>query len=208
VTVYKVIGSLRNQPVLINRGKAFHLASLAAVAVVALMFASSNCMAQESTSIAPDQFLSAMGIVVFNQAAGIGNQEMNDTLVTDVSGRIDVNQESVGVLLPFSNVKATIGASVGANATGVIEITQVSGAGNELANAAFIGISTDAQPLNPISLSQARAAGSPIITSVPFQGQATMSPSAFANASGVVQVDQVAGNNNLASNIVALHVIP
>lgn len=145
----------------------------------------------------------------FNQAAGLINQEDNEQLVTTNAGQINIDQTSLGSIQVTNNANAKIGDMVGANSSGLMQINQAAGDGNLLANAAFIGVSAQAlTPLSGISLSQTRASGGSGGTEPTFEGQATMASTAFLHASGVVQVDQVAGNNNLASNALTLHVAP
>ena len=90
-----------------------------------------------------------------------------------------------------------------------MQVTQASGAANMLANAAFVGVDAATANLSPVSLSQvSNVPVPPNVTSASFQGQAAVAPTAFAGATSVVQVDQTAGNNNVAENQFSLHFEP
>ncbi len=204
----EVIGSVLNHKLDSRSARAFSAFVLASAFVAFFSSASSTCWAQTAT-ISDGQFVGAKGVVQFNQAAGLINQEDNEQLVTTNVGQINIDQTSLGSIQTTSNATAKIGDMVGANSSGLMQINQTAGDGNLLANAAFIGVSAQAlTPLSGISLSQTRASGGSGGTEPTFEGQATMASTAFLHASGVVQVDQVAGNNNLASNALTLHVAP
>jgi hypothetical protein len=139
----------------------------------------------------------------------VGNQEANVALITVIPAKINIDQYSYG---PLKNSAkggdATIGGTAFAGSSGITQVTQASGSGNIEANAAFIGIGFAGNPLNEVSLSQIRA-GAPLVNpSGPYYGHTSMSPGAFAGATGVVQVEQAAGNNNTAANVLSVHVGP
>jgi hypothetical protein len=59
-----------------------------------------------------------------------------------------------------------------------------------------------------VNLSQMRG-GAPLVNpSGPYDGHTSMAPGAFAGATGVVQVEQTAGNNNTAANVLSVHIGP
>jgi hypothetical protein len=210
LAVYEVTESApnlrrRKLPLLIAR----HAFSFAGAAFGALLLAASPSHAQTAT-IAPNQLVQSQGIVVLNQAAGDANQEGNSFFTATGQGLLTFSQFSNAPVTASARTNASIGANVGANANGVVQITQAAGSGNLLANAVFIGIDlTTAQPLNGLELSQTRITGGPtIFDGNTFNGHATMAPSAFAGANGTIQVAQVAGNNNVVSNAVQVRVGP
>ena len=209
--MYEVIGSVLNQKLNSRSARVFSALVFASVFAVSFSSVASTCWAQ-TTTITDGQFVGSKGVIQFNQAAGVVNQEDNQQLIATNAGQITIDQvsdTSKGFTPVTSAASATIGNSVGANSSGLIQISQAAGDGNLLANAAFIGVSPQAlTPLNGIALSQTRITGGSGSGEPAFEGQATMAPTAFLHASGVVQVDQVAGNNNLASNAVTIHVAP
>ncbi len=191
---------------------AFVARSCVALAALAITLAfAQNCFAQiDITNIADGAFAGSKGVISLNVAAGVVNQQDNSALITDIPGTLNVNQSSTGNETPANTVSARIGSLAFSSSSGLMQVTEASGVGNLQANAAFIGIDTIAsQALSGASLSQMRSTQIPAPNGpVPFQGEATISPSAFANTSGVVQVDQTAGNNNVAANLLSLHVGP
>ena len=206
--MFEVIGSVLNQNLNSRSVRAFSPFVLASAFSFLFISAASICCAQTAT-ITDGEFLGSKGVIQFNQAAGVANQENNGQLITTNAGQLSIEQTSTGVILPADTATAKIGDMVAANSSGLIQITQAAGNGNLLANAAFIGVNPEAlTPLNGIALSQTRATGGSGNDGQGFQGQVSIAPTAFLHTSGVVQVDQVAGNNNLASNAVTIHVAP
>ena len=61
--------------------------------------------------------------------------------------------------------------------------------------------------LDAVSLSQMRG-GTPLVSPNGYDGHTSIAPTAFAGATGVVQVEQTAGNNNIAANVLSVHVGP
>jgi hypothetical protein len=182
-----------------------------AIATATIVALAHNCFAQvDSTDISDGSFAGSKGLLSVNEAAGVVNQQNNSALVTDVPGTLNVEQSSTGNETPANRVIARIGSLAFSSSSGVMQVSEASGVGNLQANAAFIGINaSSSEALTGISLSQMRSTQVPTPGGlVPFQGEATISPSAFANSSGVVQVDQTAGNNNIAANLLSLHVGP
>jgi hypothetical protein len=163
---------------------------------------------QDSTSIGAGTFANLSGQISLNQVAGVGNQQDNSALVTDIPGQLTINQESIGNFVPSQDKGSTnIGNGALAGASGLIQISQTSGTGNEAANAAFVGIGNAADAVNAISLSQMRGGFAPLdANSMQFSGHDSISPTAFAGASGVIQVQQTAGNDNVVANTLAVHV--
>jgi hypothetical protein len=184
--------------------------SVAVVVATIIAFAHISFAQVDTTNIADGSFAGSKGQISVNVAAGVVNQQDNSALITDTPGTLNVTQNSTGNETPANTVQARIGALAFSSSSGLMQVTEASGVGNLQANAAFIGISaSSSQTLNGISLSQMRSTQ---VTApgglAPFQGEATISPSAFANSSGIVQVDQTAGNNNIAANLLSLHVGP
>jgi hypothetical protein len=200
-----------NVSILTNSTRLARSLLLVAVVLVATIAFANNSFAQvNSTNITDGSFAGSKGIISVNDAAGVVNQQTNAALITDAPGALNVAQSSTGNETPSNNVQARIGALAFSSSSGLLQVTEASGVGNLQANAAFIGISTSAsQELNGISLSQMRSTDFAAPSgSAPFRGQATISPSAFANTSGIVQLTQTAGNNNIAANLLSLHVGP
>jgi hypothetical protein len=184
---------------------------IAAIAFAATLSFAHNSFAQvDDANITDGSFAGSKGVVSLNVAAGVVNQQDNSALITDAPGSLNVVQTSTGNENPANTVQAKIGSLAFSSSSGVMQVTEAAGVGNLQANAAFIGIDTaSSQTLSGVSLSQMRSTQVLAPSGLaPFQGEAVISPSAFANTSGVVQVDQTAGNNNVAANLLSLHVGP
>jgi hypothetical protein len=179
------------------------------IAVLAAILSVSTFGGGDSTLIGPSSFSGASGVRAINQAAGVGNQEANAAIITTIPAHLDINQYSYGILKNASNSgDATIAGNAFAGSSGITQVTQASGSGNIEANAAFIGIGFSGVAMDAVSLSQMRG-GAPLVNpGVPYYGHTSIAPTAFAGATGVVQVEQTAGNNNTAANVLSVHVGP
>jgi hypothetical protein len=162
----------------------------------------------DNTLIGGSSFSGANGIRTINQAAGVGNQEANAAVITTGPGHIDIQQFSWGILKNDSKSgDATISGNAFAGSSGITQVTQASGSGNIEANAAFIGIGFPGAAMDAVTLSQMRG-GAPLVNPNGYDGHTSIAPTAFAGATGVVQVEQAAGNNNIAGNVLSVHVGP
>jgi hypothetical protein len=162
----------------------------------------------DNTLIGGSSFSGANGIRTINQAAGVGNQEANAAVITTGPGHIDIQQFSLGTLKNRSNSgSATIGGNAFAGSSGITQVTQASGSGNIEANAAFIGIGFPGVAMDAVTLAQVRVV-TPLVNPNGYDGHTSIAPTAFAGATGVVQVEQAAGNNNTAANVLSVHVGP
>ncbi len=161
----------------------------------------------DTTLIGGSSFSGASGIRAINQAAGVGNQEANAAVITTIPGHLDIHQFSYGILKNASKSgNATIAGNAFAGSSGITQVTQASGSGNIEANAAFIGIGFSGVAMDAVTLSQMRS-GAPLVNpdGVPYYGHTSIAPTAFVGATGVVQVEQTAGNNNTAANVLSVH---
>jgi hypothetical protein len=160
----------------------------------------------DTTVIGPNSGVNNVGAVSLNEVAGVGNQQANSALVTDIPGKMSINQNSVGNFVNVRNSGSTI-ISDGAFAlsSGLMQVSQASGSGNVEANAAFVGVSETGSALTAISLSQLRGGFAPPNPNAEFQGTYSIAPTAFSGASGLVQVQQTAGTNNVTANSVAVN---
>jgi len=160
----------------------------------------------DTTVIGPNSGVNNVGAVSINEVAGVGNQQNNEALITGIPGKITVNQNSVG---NFVNIRDTGAAIIGdaafSSSLGLIQVSQASGAGNVEANAAFVGVSATGNALTAISLSQLRGGFAPPNPNAEFQGTYSIAPTAFGGTSGLVQVQQTAGTNNVTANSVAVN---
>jgi hypothetical protein len=184
------------------------------VAVALISFAgwfatTGNARAQalgDTTTIGPSSGVNNVGAVSINEVAGVGNQQTNEALVTDIPGKMSVNQNSIGNFVNVRNSGSTvIGDGAFSQSSGLMQVSQASGSGNLEANAAFVGVSATGSALTAISLSQLRGGFAPPNPNAEFAGTYSIAPTAFAGASGLVQVQQTAGTNNVTANSVAVN---
>jgi hypothetical protein len=161
----------------------------------------------EVTSLGAGSMAGSTGRISVNQVAGVGNQQANAAMVTDVPGALSVAQGAAGDLATNATVgRATVGSNAFAGATGILQLNQTTGAGNLSANAAFVGVGDKGEAVNSIALSQIRTGVPPPAPNVPlYEGQVSLARSAFKGASGLVQVDQTAGLNNTSANTMSVH---
>jgi len=185
------------------------LATVALLALIGWFAPMGSARAQvlgDTTVIGPNSGVNNVGTVSLNEVAGVGNQQNNEALITGVPGKITVNQTSIGNFTNIHDSGATIiGASAFSLSSGLMQVSQASGSGNVEANAAFVGVSQTGSALTAISLSQLRAGFAPPNPNAEFQGTYSIAPTAFSGTSGLVQVQQTAGTNNVTANSVAVN---
>ena len=152
----------------------------------------------------------ARGAVRLNIVAGNMNAQSNlagITLGSQMKNGVRSFQKvgsgfnAVGGLMAFIEGKAFVGVS------GLTQVNQVSGSGNEEANTALVGIGS-LQPMQPASLNQQHGLSDNSVIQEGGDGsrKVGMTGQAFNNASGVLQVSQVAGNGNRVANSFSLQI--
>jgi len=183
--------------------------TVALLSIVGWIAPMGNARAQvfgDTTVIGADSGVNTIGAISINEVAGVGNQQTNEALVTGIPGKMSVNQTSIGNFTNgFSSGTAVIGDGAFSLSSGLVQVSQASGAGNVEANAAFVGVSATGSALGAISLSQLRGGFAPPNPNAEFEGTYSIAPTAFAGSSGLVQVQQTAGNNNVTANSVAVN---
>ncbi|MGH8010945.1 MAG: hypothetical protein ACREQ4_00435 [Candidatus Binataceae bacterium] len=180
-----------------------------ALVIAVAPWSGASAQAVNTTTIGASTLSGGNGAFAINQSAGVANQEANSTLVTNGgSAHLGINQLSYGQYKSAAaGNSAQIGAQVFAGTSGIMQLNQTSGSGNIEANAAFIGIGGSGTALASISLSQMRGGTDQPVTPGPAATEQTsIAPSAFSGASGLAQVQQISGNNNVAANTMALHI--
>lgn len=100
---------------------------------------------------------------------------------------------------------ATLDGNAFAAAVGLIHVNEAAGVGNRQANAATIVLGRISDSVLANAISQQ---GPAHIPSIAARNRVGITPGAFAHASGLVQVNQAAGNNNASINEFSLHVHP
>lgn len=190
--------------------------------VVALGLASGICaQAQENlpagsaikdTSIISDQFAKgAAGRIAVNETAGANNAQNNQAVIVQ-GGAIGIGViSSRQSALTSGNVavaKSVIEGSAFSGVTGLAQVNQSGGDGNLQHNAAAIvsGAVSGVEIVPDTALSGAISkGGSAGYNSISERyREASISPDAFRNATGIVQINQSAGVGNVTANVFVL----
>ena len=154
------------------------------------------------------------GALAVNLVAGSGNQQANVGLIA--SGGIGladgavVQALSIGTIGGSASAEVRIADGAFAGSTGWLATNIGAGLGNQQANVATIGIGFTGEVATAAMLSQSRAStmegdrGETPNGPEPYRTQ--IGDGAFANSSGVVQVNLAAGDGNTSANIFALSI--
>lgn len=158
-----------------------------------------------------------VGNIAVNNSAGAGNAQANIAV-------IGVGAESAGAAIRSRQVaarstngaigeghaSAEIGSNAFRNASGIIAVNQSSGAGNAQSNLIAIAVGPFAEvPIDQLGSVNAAEDGSSLGASRSDSGRtrrSAIADSAFAGASGIVQVNQLAGSGNTTANVFALSI--
>lgn len=164
--------------------------------------------------------INTKGLVRVNITAGDGNVQQNSAAMAESSGvssaTIDANQYSDMITSDQAQILSTgINGAAFSGAQGVVQVNNSAGAGNMQFNGAAMAIG-DMGAFTFIELNDEQLMDSAPIgtTSVddknnPVQAaEANLSPGAFNGASGIIQINQTAGNNNTAANSFTMSVSP
>lgn len=167
-----------------------------------------------------DALTNSSGLVRVNLSAGDGNVQQNSAAAahsqTFSSAAVSARQYTDMVSTDSSQLLSIgINDQAFSDAQGIIQINQSAGAGNAQFNGAAIavaGVSAFAfVELNDEQLmTQASPTGSATTTGdQPDQHiNVNLAPGAFKNASGVIQLNQAAGNNNRSANSFTMSASP
>ncbi len=154
--------------------------------------------ATDQAVIAGQSFDGVAGAIRLNQTAGNGNAQANAIVITNGAGvkvRLIQQTDATGT----ANGRASILGFAGA--VGAIQVNQSAGNGNAQGNLILLELGSGTSELDDgtlrsmVSEQQTGGYAGPHGTNV-----VGASPGAFAKASGIVQVDQVAGTGNSTAN--------
>ncbi|MCW3481547.1 hypothetical protein OL229_18575 [Neisseriaceae bacterium JH1-16] len=193
-----------------------------------ILIVSTGCLADDAATII-NGGQNNSGIVSLNQAAGLGNQQLNlrslaiggdESLATSEADQsIMLSKKSYAAAEAMRNASHT--ASINGNAFssnhGIIGINQSAGAFNQMSNQATISLidqkNTRNNPssiytLDNTALTKTNAGGESEETeSKPSNNKVYIDDTAFKNTSGIVQINQVAGVMNQTVNAVTVNVV-
>jgi len=182
---------------------------LAAAMLVCASGARAEAIVGADADIGANAANGTLGAVTVNEAAGLDNAQSNQlTITSGVSGMGAAlngtsSEQSASVKARVANASASIGQGAFANASGAVLVNQTAGVGNTQSNSAQIGTGfIGVQTVSDIDLSRAAAANGGRGQSGGSGGirEASISSTAFRNATGLVQLNQTAGAGNATAN--------
>lgn len=166
-----------------------------------------TCPVDNQARLAGSAFAGGRGVVSVNQAAGDSNQQVNNSaLAIARSGRAAANQrtemhsEEVAVA---GSSGAVIGDLAFRGVHGAHGINQAAGSANQQANTRVFALGRATEIDDAVLMQQnagGRSTGSESTQPHTESRVTHVSPSAFDGASGLVQMNQAAGNNNASAN--------
>ena len=163
-----------------------------------------------TTQISGNAFGQVSGSVQVNIAAGDGNQQSNATSLAtgdNAQATTDVKQTVSGSNGAPGNFSASISGNAFRNASGLVSVNEASGTGNVQANQVAIALAgLGGNVLSRNSLAQVTSGGSSGTggTLPTSHDVASIKGDAFADANGLIQINQVAGRSNATANQFAL----
>lgn len=184
----------------------------ACVPVLICAALSGTASAQDATLIDDAALSGASGRVAVNISAGSGNAQANIAAIGasgEAAGAAAESRQSAR-RGPSGTASARIDGGAFAGASGIISVNQASGNGNAQANLVALAAGGIAE----VSLDQLGSVNAkPQAETAPPEDDshvrsAVISDSAFAGASGIVQVNQTAGAGNNTANVFALSTAP
>ena len=177
--------------------------------LVALLASSAATAGNDKVTV---QGGSIVGVGTVNAAAGNLNQQVNAGVISssgDFSTAFGMLSQSLGDV-PDSTGKlvATVAPDSFAQSQGWLAVNGTAGSGNQQANLAIIALGVNGAALSDTALSQARAphepTGSPDTEAAAPDSSVAIGHGAFANSSGLVQVNLIGGDRNSSANILTL----
>ena len=162
------------------------------------------------------------GIVSLNQAAGSVNQQANlralalgDAALSQTGLNQVQNAPATNPLAAQPDARAVIQGNAFAGSQGLLGINQTAGSANQSSNLATISVGTGTQSgtaaLSDSWLASASTGsqnGSRTVPATRPNASTELSDQAFQGASGVIQLNQIAGTMNHASNSFSLQILP
>lgn len=158
-----------------------------------------------NATVSPDASVGVNGALAVNEAAGLDNAQANQLTITNGGAVANQNlnaQHASGAAI-VTTARANIGAQAFSSASGAVMVNQAAGAGNIQSNSAQIGTAAiGVETVSDAVLSAAAATngGQGHPTEARGIREASIGNAAFANATGLVQVNQTAGAGNVTAN--------
>lgn len=182
------------------------------LATCALALAPMLCDAQSfpgatvfgTSAIEAGAFQGATGMVSVNEAAGLNNVQANQAAIAVSPGSADTNgAQAATAAARVPRASSTIANGAFAGVTGALMVNQAAGAANLQRNSVVLGAAakgvetaTDSELSAAVSV-QGRLDGSTALHGV---RAVSIGNGAFANVSGIAQINQTAGAGNATAN--------
>lgn len=188
----------------------------AAACAAALLAASVACggahaqaIVGATATVAPDAARGVTGALTVNETAGVDNAQANQLTIANggAAGNLNLNAQHASGAAVVTTARASIGMQAFSNASGAVMVNQSAGAGNIQSNSAQLGTAAiGVETVTDAVLSAAAATNGGRGRPAEAQGirEASIGNAAFANASGLVQVNQTAGAGNVTANTFVL----
>ncbi len=156
----------------------------------------------ETATIANDAFQAVPGALHINQAAGYGNVQGNVTDITVGGAHLPLRLTQQATISIGSGGSANIRDSAFSNVSGLVQVNQSAGSGNEQGNLTIVRFAVPAQQLSDDTLAGAMPVQT---TSVNAATPAALANSVSSDATtfhgkGIVQLNQTAGTGNASAN--------
>lgn len=159
-------------------------------------------------------FANSQGNIAVNAAAGVNNQQANVAVVA--KGDTSLGSAALIQFMESTDpagdrqMSALITDGAFANSSGLIAVNVAAGADNQQGNVALLSLGGAGGAVADIVLSQSRASRGPTASDTDGAEAGTshtqLSPDAFENSSGVVQLSIIGGERNSSSNLFALSI--
>lgn len=181
--------------------------------VATVLFASLHVSAaglpQNVNRIEPNTLNKTSGFVGVNLAAGDNNIQANNTSIALGKNAQTLNRSFMETTTSADTGSASVsmGANTLNNARGLISVNQVAGSGNAQFNDIALAFGDNIQMLSDISLTiRPPATSSANGTDDSHNKSVYLDNNSLKGATGTIQLNQIAGNGNIAVNRVSMPV--
>lgn len=164
--------------------------------------------------------VNAQGLIRVNVTAGDGNVQQNSAAIAENGGyssaTIKAAQKSEMIKPAMAQTLSSRMDGVAfSGANGLVQVNSSAGMSNQQFNGAAMAVS-DVHAHSFIELDAIRLMGSARVGTAPEStknapaqsAEAVLSPGTFKSASGIIQINQTAGNHNTAANSFTMSVSP
>ncbi|GGB40805.1 hypothetical protein GCM10011502_12670 [Oceanisphaera marina] len=179
--------------------------------VATMLFASLHVSAaglpQNVNRIEPNTLNEASGFVGINVAAGDNNIQANNTSIALGKNAQTLNRSFMQTTTSADTGSANVsmGANTLTNARGLISVNQVAGSGNAQLNDIALAFGDNIQMLSDISLSIRPPATNNSNDNDDINNKTVyLDNNSLKGATGTIQLNQIAGNGNIAVNRVSM----